>query len=75
MKNSSRRVFAIESEFEEVKMFSKKPLEKYDVRKAPGLDGISSWISKECREQLADKIHQVTESSFEKGVVSRLEAC
>ena len=42
-----------------------------DVNKAPGPDGISTWILKECREQLADKIHSLVKTSLTQGRVPK----
>ena len=44
-------------------------VENLDANKAPGPDGISTWILKECREQLADKIHSLVRTSLIQGRV------
>ena len=46
-------------------------MENLDVNKAPGPDGISTWILKECREQLAEKIHNLVKTSLEQGRVPK----
>ena len=35
----------------------KKLMESQDVRKAPGPDGVSNWIMKECSNQLTGKLY------------------
>ncbi len=41
-----------------------KQMEGLDVRKAPGPDGVSGWILKECNQQLTWVIHNIIESSL-----------
>ena len=48
-----------------------KLMEGLDVNKAPGPDGVSNWILKECKDQLADKIYRLVSSSLEQGKVPR----
>ena len=40
-----------------------------DVRKVPGLHGVSNWIMKECSNQLAEKLHSIIESSLKESRV------
>ena len=40
-----------------------------EVRKAVGPDGVSGWILRECREQLAEKVCEVIDASLREGVV------
>ncbi len=47
----------------------KKIMEGSDVRKALGLDGVSSWILKECSKQLAERICTIIMMSLAKGKV------
>ena len=48
----------------------KQLIENQDVRKAPGPDGMSNWIMKECSNQLAGKLHNIIfESSFKESRV------
>ena len=42
----------------------KQLIENQDVRKAPGPDGMSNWIMKECSNQLAGKFYSIIESSL-----------
>ena len=44
-----------------------KLMEGLEVSKAPGPDGVSGWILKECRVQLVDKIHKLISLSLSKG--------
>ena len=44
-------------------------MEKLDVRKSQGPDGVSNWVLKECNEQLATRVYTVIESSLTEGVV------
>ncbi len=48
-----------------------KMMEEHDVNKATGPDGVSNWILKECREQLADKIHSLVVTSLSQGRVPK----
>jgi len=81
MNKCFQSVFTRESEFGEVDGGSKdtvleeiqvdiqevkKLMESQDVRKAPGPDGVSNWIMKECSKQLAGKIHNIVVSSLKK---------
>ena len=34
-------------------------LKSLDRRKAMGLEGVSGWILKECRDELKDKLHSI----------------
>ena len=49
----------------------KKLMEDLDVNKAPGPDGVSNWILKECRDQLVDKIHSLVSASLATGIVPK----
>ncbi len=75
MNNSFRSVFTVEGEFDAGRdnlvrnILSMVPvsydeilkmIKDLDINKASGPDGVSNWILKECREQLADKIHSMT---------------
>ena len=44
-------------------------MESQDMRKAPSPDGVSNWIMKECSNQLAGKLHSVTERSLKESRV------
>ena len=46
-----------------------KLMESEAVRKAPGPDGVSNWIMKECNNQLAGKFHSIIESSLKESRV------
>ena len=48
-----------------------KLMEGLNVNKAPGLDGVSNWILKECKEQLVDKIYDLLSMSLDKGILPR----
>ena len=48
-----------------------KLMENLDVSKAPGPDGVSNWILKECRGQLVDRIHSLLAVSLDKGIVPK----
>ncbi len=48
-----------------------KMMEEIDVNKASGPDGVSYWKLKECREQLADKIHSMVVTSLLQGRVPK----
>ena len=48
-----------------------KLMENLKVNKAPGPDGVSNWILKECRHQLVDKIQDLLTSSLEQGRVPK----
>ena len=48
-----------------------KLLESLDVSKAPGPDGVSNWVLKECRYQLVEKIHSLIKDSLLQGRVPR----
>jgi len=84
MNKCFQSVFTRESEFEEVDGGSKdtvleeiqvdiqevkKIMESQDVSKAPGPDGVSNWIMKECSNQLAGKIHSIIVSSLNESKV------
>ena len=86
MNESFRSVFSVETDFiepygeiqqmglQEVlvqKQEIGKLLEKLDVRKAMGPDGVSGWALKECREQLEEPIWDVINSSLKLGQVPR----
>ena len=49
----------------------KKIMEKEDVRKSAGPDGVSNWILRECSEQLADKIHSIIRMSLSESRVPK----
>ena len=42
-----------------------KLMEDLDANKAPGPDGVSNWILKECKEQLVDKIYDLVSMSLD----------
>ena len=46
-----------------------KLLEKLDVRKAMGPDGVSAWTLKECTEQFVEPIWDIINSSLKEGRV------
>ena len=48
-----------------------KLMEKLDVKKAPGPDGISNWILRECRDQLVDRIYDLLRLSLLQGKVPK----
>ncbi len=48
-----------------------KQLEDLNENKAPGPDGVSNWILKECRSQLVEKIHSLVRISLRQGRVPR----
>ena len=48
-----------------------KLMEGLEVNKAPGPDGVSNWILKECRDQLVRRIHCLVSLSLSKGEVPR----
>ena len=48
-----------------------KLLGNLEVNKAPGLDGVSSWIMKEYRQQLVDRIYELLKASLEQGKVPK----
>ncbi len=43
-----------------------------DVRKAMGPDGVSGWVLKECREQLADPVWELVNSCIKEGKVPQV---
>ena len=47
----------------------KQLTESQVVKKAPGPDGVSNWIMKECSNQLAGKLHSIIESSLKESGV------
>ena len=47
----------------------KEMLEKLEVNKTSGRDGVSNWIWRECSKQLADKIQKLIAKSLEMGKV------
>ena len=47
----------------------KKLMENQDIKKVPRPDGVSNWIMKECSNQLAGKLHSITESSLKESRV------
>ena len=86
MNESFKSVFNVEEEFvesiveerqeglQEVRVERQeigKLLEKLDVRKAMGPDGVSGWTLRECREQLVEPIWDVISSSLKEGKVPR----
>ena len=82
LKKNFQKVFTAESDFEkpqrqvrknemwEIKI-SKKEIEEMmkevDERKAIGPDGVSGYILKECRQQMAEPIHDIIECSIKTG--------
>ena len=48
-----------------------KLMENLEVDKAPGPDGVSNWILRECRHQLVDKIQDLLTTSLEQGRVPK----
>ena len=46
-------------------------LEKMDIRKAQGPDGISNWVLRECKDQLANKICRLISNSLQQGQVPK----
>ena len=46
-----------------------KLMENLEENKAPGPDGVSNWILKECRYQLIDKIFKLVKLSLSQGRV------
>lgn len=48
-----------------------KLMKKLDTNKAPGPDGISNWILKECCNQLVDKIHCLIRLSLMQGKIPK----
>ena len=48
-----------------------KLMENLDINKAPGPDGVSNWILRECRDQLGDKIHSLVSLSLTQGKVPK----
>ena len=48
-----------------------KLMERIDVRKAMGPDGVSGWILRECREQLVEPIWEIITSSLKEGRVPK----
>ena len=86
MNESFRTVFTVEEEFvepsmevprggmQEIKVQKQeigKLLEKLDVRKAMGPDGVACWMLKECKDQLIEPIWEVINSSLEEGKVPK----
>ena len=84
MNKCFQSVFSIESEFTGRETASRnailddiqvevqeihKLLGELEVRKATGPDGVSNWILRECKDQLADKIHSLIECSLKEGKV------
>ena len=65
-------IIAMENLIENIKIDVKqvKQLkESQDVRKTLGPDGVLKWILKECSNQLAEKLHSITESSLKESRV------
>ncbi len=86
MNESFKSVFTLEENFEEPnfevqqqgisnivvqKQKINNLLEKLDVRKAMGPDGVSAWTLRECREQLVEPIWYVINSSLKEGRVPK----
>ena len=86
MNESFRTVFSMEEEFMQPRREETregihelqvekgeiyKLMEKMDVRKAMGPDGVSGWILKECKEQLVEPIWDIINSSLKEGKVPR----
>ena len=44
-------------------------MESQNIKKAPGPDGVSNWIMKECSNKLARKLHSIIESSLKESRV------
>ena len=44
-------------------------MKELDERKAIGPDGVSGYILKECRQEMAEPIHDIIECSIETGKV------
>lgn len=45
----------------------KKRMENFKLKRPQSPDGISNWVLKECRGQLADNIHIVLHDSIKEG--------
>ena len=86
MNDSFRSVFTLEGTFTEPSIQPQqeglgnvvvqkqkiyKLLEKLDVRKAMGPDGVSAWTLRECREQLVEPIWDVINTSLKEGTVPK----
>ena len=86
MNESFKSVFILEENFEEPNIEVQQQgisnivvqkqkinnlLEKLDVRKAMGPDGVSAWTLRECREQLVEPIWYVINSSLKEGRVPK----
>ena len=86
MNKGFQRVFTEEGDFElqdgdlagnelvEVEVHRERVMElmeNLEVNKAPGPDGVSNWILKECRHQLVDRIQELLTSSLEQGRVPK----
>ena len=66
-KYTHAHIIAMENLMEKIKVEVKEVknlMESQDARKAPGPDGVSNWIMKECSNQLAGKLHCIIESSL-----------
>ena len=46
-------------------------LEKLDVRKAMGPDGVANWVLKECSSQLMEVIQNIVNSTLQKGKIPK----
>lgn len=84
MNGCFRKVFTKETAFDKPLVMEQKGIMKefqvtveeiknmmgsLEVRKAVGPDGVSGWILRECREQLAEKVCEVIDASLREGVV------
>ena len=48
----------------------KEIMKKLDARKAIELDGVSGYISKKCRQEMTEPIHNIIEFSIKTGKVT-----
>ena len=86
MNESFKTVFTIEEDFEEPSMEVPqggmhklevhkqeigKKMEKLDVRKAMGPDGVAGWILKECKNQMIEPIWDIINTSLKEGRVPK----
>ena len=46
-------------------------LEKLDIKKAMGLDGVLNWTLKECSKELVESVWDVINTSFMEGIVPK----
>ena len=86
MNESFKTVFTVEEEFAEPSMEMPQTgmqeinvrkheigtlMEKLDVRKAMGPDGVACWMLRECKDQLLEPIWEIINSSLEEGRVPK----